>query len=169
MASREHFLKGRSWPILTLGFGTLVLLTVLFGLDALRRAQKIYQDVLATHEAQAQTDRVLRQIKSELFSSGIFARDFLLDRSEITTPLYRDELREARSAMAGALAELEKSGMAADKQLLERLRREVDSYWDSLDPIFNWTPSQKMAFSSAFLRNQILPRRRALVIMADEF
>jgi signal transduction histidine kinase len=37
-----------------------------------------------------------------------------------------------------------------------------------MQPIFEWTPQQKIALSSLFLRRQVLPRREAVLGMADE-
>jgi signal transduction histidine kinase len=161
-------MKLRSWQILALGFGSLVLLIVLFGLDALRRAQQSYQDVLAIYEHQAHTDQALRQIKSGLYTSGIVARDFLLDRSEISAPLYRQQLRDSRKLMNETQDKLAQSAELADQKLLDELGREMDSYWASMDPIFDWTPQQRLALSALFLRQQVLPRREAVLRMANE-
>ena len=55
-----------------------------------------------------------------------------------------------------------------DKPELERLRREVNGYWDALDPLFEWTALEKALESRSFLRRQVLPRRRAALAIADE-
>ena len=46
----------RTWPILVLGFGTLVLLTIFLGVDAWRRANQINDTVVAIHDSQAQAE-----------------------------------------------------------------------------------------------------------------
>ena len=51
---------------------------------------------------------------------------------------------------------------------LERLQEEVQAYWDSLDPIFEWTPEEKAQQSWYFLRRKVLPRRQAVVELAKE-
>jgi len=55
-----------------------------------------------------------------------------------------------------------------DAPKLDRLRQELDHYWDSLEPLFEWTPREKLAFSSLFLRQQVLPRRNAVLDLARE-
>lgn len=161
-------MKLRTWPILGLGFGTLLLLTLLFGLDALRRTGQIYGSVLSIHNSRANSGEALRGIETGIYVSSIFVRDFLLDPSQLMAESYRRELLTIRSSMEQDLSTLGGMQTAADKNLLVRLRREIDAYWDSFDPIFDWSPSQKLAFSSVFLRRQVLPRRTAVLDIARE-
>jgi len=160
--------KLRTWPILALGFGSLVLLTILLGLDAWRRSNQINTTILAIHDSQSRAEEALRDIETGIYLSSIFARDFLLDPSQLTADSHREELRAIRNSMDGRIATLNQLTLGADKTLLDRLHQEVDAYWDSLDPIFDWTPVQKMALSSLFLRQQVLPRRTAVLDMASE-
>jgi signal transduction histidine kinase len=48
------------------------------------------------------------------------------------------------------------------------LQAEVEAYWDSLDPIFEWTPKEKAGRSWVFLARKVLPRREAVVSLARE-
>jgi len=157
----------RTWPILALGFGSLVLLTLLFGLDNLRRMQQIYSTVLSIHSSQARVEESLRELESGVYLSELFTRDFLLDQSQLTAGLHRQKLLQLRTSMEGRLSEL--SDLIKDQRhLIDQLRFEINGYWDSLDPIFDWTPQQKIAFSSPFLRRHILPRREAVIEMAQK-
>jgi len=51
---------------------------------------------------------------------------------------------------------------------LSRLQTEVEAYWNSLDPIFDWTPKEKLERSWVFLARKVLPRREAVVSLARE-
>lgn len=161
-------MKLRSWPILALGFGTLVLLAVLSSADSWRRTGQIYEAILATQQSHARAEAALREIESGIYLSGIFARDFLLDPSHITADLHREELRTVRTSMEEALAAVSELAATGDPELPAKLRTELDAYWASLDPIFDWTPRQKRALSSFFLRNVVLPRRTAVLELAQE-
>ena len=158
----------RTWPILALGFGTLVLLTILAGLDAWRRANQINRTILSIHDSQVRAEGALRQIQNGIYLSSIFVRDFLLDPSQLTAESHRDELRTIRSGMDERVASLSQLMQGADSKLLNQLREQINEYWDSMDPIFDWTPVQKMALSSLFLRRQVLPRRIAVLDMSRE-
>jgi len=160
--------KLRTWPILALGFGALVLLTILLGIDAWRRAQQINTTIVAIHDSQSRAEEALREIETGIYLSSIFARDFLLDPSQLTAESHRDELRTIRKSMDARVAALNKLTPGTEQSLLNRLHEEIDGYWDSLDPIFDWTPQEKMALSSLFLRKVVLPRRTAVLDMARE-
>ena len=151
----------RTWPILALGFGALVLLTIMLGYDAWRRANQINLTIVSIHDSQSRAEEALREIETGIYLSSIFARDFLLDPSQLTADSHRQELRSIRAAMDERVATLNKLPLGTDQSLLDRLHEEIGAYWDSLDPIFDWTPVEKMALSSVFLRQQVLPRRTA--------
>ncbi len=158
----------RSWPILALGFGTLVLLAVLSSADSWRRTGQIYDSILAIHQSHARAERALREIESGIYLSGIFARDFLLDPSHITADLHREELRTIRTSMDQQLEAVSELAATADPELPGRLRTELDAYWASLDPIFDWTPAQKRDLSYWFLGRVVLPRRNAVLELAQQ-
>src|SRR5258707_2038805 len=125
---------------------------MLLGFDAWRRANQINSTILAIHDSQSRAEEALREIETGIYLSSIFARDFLLDPSQLTADSHRAELRAIRKSMDDRVATLNQLTLGADKSLLDRLHKEADAYWDSLDPISDWTPVQKMALTSAFLR-----------------
>lgn len=161
-------MKLRSWPILALGFGTLVLLAVLSSVDSWRRTSQIYEAILAIHQSHARTDGALREIESGIYLSGIITRDFLLDPSQITADMHRKDLLEIKTDMEKQLGAVSDIAATSDPELPDRLRAELDAYWKWLDPIFDWTPEQKRALSSLFLRRVVLPRRNAVLEMAQQ-
>ncbi len=163
-----QYREGRTWPVLAFGFGGLVLLTLVFGLDSWRRAGQIYEAVLSIYRTHARSEQALHEIESGVYLSGIFVRDFLLDVSHLTSGFHRQQLLIIRSAMENHLTMLSERDANVDPKLVGQLRREIDAYWDSLDPVFDWTPQQKMALGNVFLRRQVLPRRSAVLDIAAE-
>jgi signal transduction histidine kinase len=123
---------------------------------------------MSGHNARSRTDDALRGIETGIYVSNIFVRDFLLDPSQLRAESYREELLKIRADMEGNLSALGGLSVAADPNLLKQMRREIDAYWASLEPIFDWNPSEKLAFSSVFLRRQVLPRRKAVLDIATE-
>ncbi len=158
----------RTWPILAIAFGTLVVLIALSGLSELQRAQRIFGEISSLHRRYQEGERILSQVRTEIHLSGVLVRDFLLDRSNLTVESYRRQLLEIRSATPQQMRALAQvlSGQEATK--LGQLQSELDRYWDSLDPLFEWTPEQKLAYSSVFLRREVLPRRDAALEIARE-
>lgn len=159
----------RSSPILTLAFGSLLILVGLAGFLAFRKGYQIYREVAELYEAQQRLDQTLASVRANVFQAAIFVRDYLLDPSHITGTMHREQLLKIRSSMTKQLDELE--GLMTgpqDAAALKRLSEELDAYWKALDPLFEWTPQQKMALSSFFLRKTVLPRRNAVLSMARE-
>ena len=161
-------MKVRTWPVLVVGFGTLLLLTVLSGLDSWRRAAQIYSTIVALHQNHARAEQALGDIESGIYLSGIYVRDFLLDLSRETSDSHRQELREIRTSMEAALRVLAGTRQDIHSGLVDQLKGEVAGYWDSLEPIFTWTPVQKIALSTSFLRGRVLRRREAVLNIAAE-
>ncbi len=158
----------RTWPLLAIAFGTLIVLIALSGLSALQSAQRIFRETSTLHRRYQEGERILNQVRVEIHLSGVLVRDFLLDRSNLTAEKYRAQLLEIRSAVPQQLKALEDVLSGADRAMLRTLQTELDGYWDSLDPLFEWTPDQKLAYSSVFLRREVLPRRDAALQMARE-
>ncbi len=160
-------MRSRSWPILFFGFGSLVSLIGLAGLGAARRATQIYSEMETVSELHRQTMRSLEEIRAGVNRSGIYVRDYLLDPSDLTASLHRQKLLEIRVDMGQELKALDTLLGPNGAGTMSRLRSELDAYWDSFEPLFSWTPRQKMALSSLFLRQIVLPRRDSALAIAQ--
>lgn len=161
-------MRYRTGLILLIGFGLLVVLVGALGLSALRRAERILKEVFNIHEAYRKSASILSDIESNTYLSGILVRDYLLDPLPTAGPLYRKELLEIRSLTSKRLADLGALIGYEQSSAVERLEGELDTYWDSLDPIFEWTPDERAALRFSFLRQQVLPRRNAIIDMMRE-
>lgn len=161
-------MRSRSWVILSAGFGTLILLIGLLGFGSMRRAQALHDQTIAAHDTYLQTDAVLREIPAELHLGGVLIRDYLLDPSPEMAPVYREQLLARRSAIQQRLDLLTQRVTHGESSRLGQLKTELKAYWDSRDPILSWTPEEKAVHSRAFLRQEVLPRREAVVELARE-
>lgn len=154
--------------VLGAGFGTLLLLIAILGLGATRRAESLHRQTLAAQSAYLQTDRLLREIPVDLNLSGVLIRDYLLDISHLKAPAYREDLRSLGDSISQRLDKLESRLGPNEATRLQELRTQLEAYWASMEPILDWSPQQKIAFSQAFLRQQVLPRRDAVTALAKE-
>jgi signal transduction histidine kinase len=161
-------MKTRSWPILALGFAVLVALMAAFGYLAIRQARIIQDEVLATHQRYLQTEAFLQAIPTDTYLAGILLRDYLLEPSGTTTSVHRQRLMQIRSSLDQRLGLLGQKMGGNTTPRLEQLRTEAEAYWDSLDPIFEWTPEEKSARSAEFLRRTVWPRQQSVVSLAEE-
>jgi signal transduction histidine kinase len=154
----------KTWLVAALGLGSLLLLIALSILASSRKAQDIYVqlDQLGTHHRLVETN--LRGLRSDVNLSGVFVRDYLLDVARERGPGYREQLTEFREANMATLAELEK--LIGRDERIESLRAKLDEYWQTFDPLFDWTPAEKILQSAGFLRREVVPRRDAVLSIA---
>jgi signal transduction histidine kinase len=163
-------MRFRTWPVAALGLGGLLLLIILSVQAASTRAQQIYTqlDQLNTHHREVENK--LRQLRSDVHLSGIFMRDYLLDTDSAKGPEYRQRLARYRENNVATVAELQAlmgGGSSQDQRIL-RLDSRLDDYWQAFDPLFDWTPAEKVILSAGFLRREVLPRREAVLAIALE-
>ncbi len=151
-----------------MGFGTLVVLVGILGYSAFRRAEQIYADVSAIHESYQRRSSILYDVQADTLMSGILVRDYLLDPLPAAGTQHRQDLLALVSSMEKHIAGLAVLMGQEEGDAFDRLRRELGTYWDSLDPIFDWTPAQKATLSTSFLRKEILPRREAIISLTRE-
>jgi signal transduction histidine kinase len=150
------------WAALIAGFGGLIVLIALSGFEALDRARTISGRISEAYQNNLAVEKDLADIRSQLQTSAILVRDYLLDRSAKPYKGSPDVLLTLRKRVADEVIRLRGRIPGEDVPSLERMNREVQLYWSSLDPIFQWTPEQKIAKSSEFLRTRI-PRRAAIM------
>jgi signal transduction histidine kinase len=161
-------MNNRSAPVVTAGFGILLVVIGLFGWGTNRRAEQIYIETSSLHRSFQHTEDVLNEMRAELHLSGILVRDFLLDTSTSAAATHIEALTGLRSTMDMQLNELERQGVSEQAAILKMLHMEIDAYWDALAPMFEWTPSEKLARSLGFLQGEVLPRREAVLAIARE-
>ncbi|HWR35001.1 MAG TPA: sensor histidine kinase [Clostridia bacterium] len=161
-------MRSRSTYIIALGFGILVTLIGILGIGAVRRAKTIYREMEHTQNTYLRTESFRRDIVSDMYLADILIRDYLLDPSPQNVRSHREQLLVIRASLQERLDKLSaERGQPATPGLM-RLQDEVQGYWDSLDPIFDWTPKDKAEMSWGFLRHKVLPRRQAVVSLARE-
>ena len=154
--------------VLAIGFSILIVLIAFLGFGAIHRADAIYRDMHAAQDAYVQTETFRRGIATDVYLADILLRDYLLDPSPQNAPHHRQQLLVIRESLQQRLDELSKLVPETDSPELSRLQNEVEAYWDSLDPIFDWTPKEKSERSWVFLARKVLPRREAVVSLARE-
>ncbi len=161
-------IRSRSSFVLALGFSTLIILIGALGFGAIRRASAIYREMESTQQTYLEAESFRRDIAADMYLADILVRDYLLDPSPQSAPEHRQQLLEIRSSLQERMDTLEQRMGESGSHGLTRLQAEVQAYWDSLDPIFEWTPQEKAALSWSFLRHKVLPRRKAVMELARE-
>ena len=154
--------------VLIAGFGGVLLLMSVTGIDMLGTLgsmqvsnNNIREDfVLRTH--------VLDRIRTDLYVSGTYVRDYLLEPESGKAEGHRDSLAETKQDMDAALAQYRQLLTVQESQTFQRLTDALAQYWNVLDPIFHWSPEKRMRDGFPFLRDEVFPRRTAMLGIADQ-
>lgn len=158
----------KTWPIAAVAlFGLMALITA----SALATAQKadgIYAELDALNTHHRRIEARLRRLRSDVHLSGIFIRDYLLDPDRAQVAAYRRELTRLRASHAAAIVELRALTDRDDGTRVDHLAARVDEYWATFDPVFDWNLLQKLLQSANFLRREVVPRREAVLGIAQE-
>ncbi|MDO8681610.1 MAG: ATP-binding protein [Acidobacteriota bacterium] len=156
----------KTWIVAALGLGSLVVLIAVSMLALSRKAQDIYAQLDQLNNHHRRVEENLRRLRSDVNLSGIFVRDYLLDVARERAPEYREQIAEFRRTNMATLVELEM--LTARDDQIDSLQTELNEYWETFDPLFDWTPTEKILRSAAFLRREVVPRREAALAIARE-
>ena len=160
----------RTWPVAALGLGGLLLLVVVSVLATSNRAQEIYSQLDRLNSHHREVENELRRLRSDVNLSGIFVRDYLLDAERARAAESRERLAEYRKNNLQTVAQL-RALMRGRTDMADRigsLDAKLDEYWQVFDPLFDWTPTEKILLSAGFLKREVLPRREAALNIATE-
>lgn len=176
-ASREVHARRESRPpdrlslsasfTLALGFGGLLVIMALAGIDGIRVLRQISRSDNQIRRQFLTESRALDDIRSELYLSGAYVRDYLLEPDAVRAESYRTSLEEVHGEMNAAMQSYGRQpGVSEDRHYAE-LAAELSRYWAALGPIFQWGAAQRRADGYSFLRDQVFPRRTAMLDLAN--
>ena len=154
----------KTWLVAALGLGSLVILIAVSMLASSRRAQNIYAQLNQLNAHHRNVEAKLRALRSDVHLSSIFVHDYLLDVARERLRI-REQLAEFRRTSVATLEEL-RPLVGRDDQI-SSLQAKLAEYWETFDPLFDWTPVEKILHSATFLRREVLPRRDAVLSIAQ--
>jgi signal transduction histidine kinase len=154
--------------LLVAGFGGLLLLMAFAGLDAMR----VFRDVQNRNDTIRREflvrNRLLNQIRADLYLSGTYVRDYLLEPEAQIAEKHRVSLKKTRRNMEAALATYARQVSPGETQPFRDLQRELSYYWELLEPVMQWSPDQRKTHGYSFLRDDVFPRRMIMLGIADQ-
>jgi len=154
--------------VLVAGFGGLLLLMSFAGFDGIQTLGQIQKNGNTVREDFLARARLLEQIRSDFHISGTYVRDYLLEPDNQKAEGYQLGLFQTRSDMDSELTRYR--GLATKPELgpFHNLTEELADYWKVLDPVLHWTAAERRAGGYAFLRDEVSPRRTAMLHIADQ-
>jgi Transcriptional regulatory protein, C terminal/Histidine kinase/Four helix bundle sensory module for signal transduction len=110
---------------------------------------------------------LLDRLRSDLYDSAIEVRDYLLHFDSQQADRRRSELESMRRQMTDAVQQYQ-TGLAPEERVTVReLQRDLTEYWNRLEPAFGWSSEGNRERAVAFLREEIFPRHKQLLQLAN--
>jgi signal transduction histidine kinase len=153
--------------VLLASFGGMLGLMLFAGIDSLRALRQIQSRNVQIRQTFLLRNRALEEIRSALYQSGTFTRDYLLERDASRAETYRASLQKVRGEMDAALGRYSHSLDAGEQAPFSALQARIADYWKVLDPISHWDAKEKLARSDAFMHRELFPRRATTLEIAD--
>jgi signal transduction histidine kinase len=158
----------RSRIALAVGFGGLLSIMALAGIDALRVLGSFRRNDQEIRRRYLAENHVLNDIRSDVYVSGTYVRDYLLEPEPPRAEVYRANLEEVRKHMEAALDSYRRQVAHSGLQNYTALRAELTDYWAILAPIFSWDAPKRRNSGYAFLRDDVFPRRQTMLALAAQ-
>jgi signal transduction histidine kinase len=152
---------------LALGFGVLLTLLVLSGLNAVHvisHLQSNNEEILGQFLGRATR---LDELRAAIYLSGTYVRDYLLEPDPAAAEQSRLALADTRRQIQSMISLTTSETDAADQAMYDALRREIGEYWRTLDPVLTWNARQRSQKGYRFLHDDVLPRRSSTLSIAD--
>ena len=163
--SGSRLLKSRL--VLFVGFGSLLAIIALSGFDALRVLNEFRKEDDQIRRQFLSRNRVLNNIRAEVYLSGTYVRDYLLEPDPARASGFGASLASARRQMETELSSYAGQLEPAEAAHYDALRAELAQYWAVLEPTLGWDARQRQAHGYAFLRDEVFPRRAAMLDVAS--
>lgn len=151
---------------LIFGFGSLLVLMALAGADGIRVLSQIRRTDDQIRRQFLFRNDVLNDIRSDLYVSGTYVRDYLLEPEPAKADSFRASLADVHTHMNSALASYRAQLQPEERQQYEALTSELQHYWGIIDPILNWNAGERRARGYTYLRDEVFPRRQAMLEIA---
>jgi signal transduction histidine kinase len=156
----------RSRIALASGFGGLLCIMALAGTDALRVLKQFRSSDDQIRRRYLSENHVLNDIRSDVYVSGTYVRDYLLEPEAQRADAYRTSLEEVRKHMQASLDSYGQQVAPAELPHYTTLRSELSDYWATLAPIFRWDAAERRRSGYSFLRDEVFPRRQNMLALA---
>jgi len=152
---------------LAIGFGSLLLIMALAGADALRVLRNYRANDDGVRRQFLSRNHLLNDIRSDVYLSGTYVRDYLLEPETERADSYRASLEQLRKRMDAALHLYGQQVAPEEIQHYSALTQELSQYWMILAPIFQWDSIERHRLGYTFLRDEVFPRRQNMLAIAD--
>jgi signal transduction histidine kinase len=153
--------------VLSLGFGGLIVFIIAASLIALMQLDHVRTDDARIRRAFLTRLESLEQIRSQIYLSGTYIRDYLLSPDPSGAAAQRERLAQIETQTRTMLATYAQQLDTAEGEAFGALQAEIDDYWRVLQTTFQWSPAERERLRYAFFYEQLVPRRTTMLQIAD--
>jgi signal transduction histidine kinase len=155
------------WLVLWCGFGGLLVCIVAAATGTLLSAERVRQDETRIRKAFLGRLNDLDQIRSQIYLSGTYVRDFLLSPDASGAAAQGSRIATLERESYASLEAYSHSVDIGERGPFQELRTEIEAYWRVLDGMTSWTPAERARLRDSFFYDQLVPRRNAMLQIAD--
>lgn len=156
-------MKHRSWHLLSVVFGALLLVLVGSGVALTHRIAEVRDEIVSIQTASQQMEVALTDLREHVFSLALFTRDYLMQPAPSESGAGRPELLARREALMQDLELMRSVVVGAERAEVKRVEDIVAAYLRASGAVFTWTDAEKRSFGPQYVRDQLTPQREALL------
>lgn len=156
-----------SWPAVASAFAVILIFITLVGLKAFSYANQIAVEIQSIQQEQENSDRILDELRADTYAVAVELGDYLM-ASPTESVAARQRFFQIEQRMNIAATQLEAQLGPQGSAPVQRLREGLRRYSLSIAPIFKWTPKERQAKGAAFLRDNLVPARAAVLTATRE-
>ena len=167
LSANQNTFRPQTRVLLWCGFGGLLLLMAIVGFSALSFMHQIQVSQEKIREDYVERDSTLEKIRSDIYISGTYVRDYLLDSSDEAAAEHKAAFFEARGRIEENVQNYSRLVRRADIAVFDEFRKGAQVYLDTVSPAFGWNADERRQRGGEFIEREVLPRRMQAVDLTD--
>src|SRR5437016_2960253 len=147
--------------------GVLLVLIVVFAITTARQATRIYSEISTSMTAIGDLGDELNALRSDMYLSGIYIRNQLLNSVGPWSEDQRESLSEVHATIQRRLKRIDDELTPHEQDpMLAALRKEIDAYWQIVGPAAD-NPSAAAA-NGVSIREELRAHRESALSIAEQ-
>jgi signal transduction histidine kinase len=151
------------------GFGALLVLMAIIGLDSLRTLRAFETSNVQMRHDFLYRERTLEQVRAGLYETGNIIRDYIMLESDPQgQEMLRTEFQSIRNETTAALKACIESLPEEKRGPFEHLAVELENDWSTLGPIFALGANEKRGQGNSALNRDVLSQQAAILAITKD-
>lgn len=153
--------------LLWMGFGGLLLLMGVLGVSGITFLSRIDRRHEAVRLEFVARSRLTENLRSDVYLSGTYAREFLLDSDGASGLKRKRAYLATKVRIEDEVARYRARLQPAESVAFQTFERGMNSYFQTLDQVHQWPAADRRNGADAFAQAYILPMRTSTLALLD--